>query len=320
MNFQAAFTTLLPVLSLIGVASAQTYPSKPIHVYTTETGGGTDLTARAIGQRLSIVLGQPIIVENKGAAGGAIAAVSVANSAPDGHTLLYYGTGIWTLPLMRKNAGYDLLRDFSPISIATSAPYFLYMNPLVPANSVSELIAYAKKYPGKLNYGAPGLGSSPHLAGELFKSMAGVDVQRVPYKSTGATITDLLANQLQIVFGTGASGLPHVKTGKLKVLGIASDKPSILAPDIPTIAATGLPDFEISSKAVMFAPGKTPAAIVRRISEEIAKVLAEPEIRKRFLAEGIEPVGTTPEQSLVFIKGDIARWAKIIDKAGMQEE
>ena len=313
-------SVMLSMLTPSDAAFAQNFRNRPVHVIATEPGGAADLSARTIALKLGSYFGQSFVVENKGGAAGAIAAVSVARSTPDGYTLLYFGSVLWTLPMMRRNVGYDVLRDFSPISIATSSPYFLYINSSVPVNTVKELIAFARKFPGKLNYGTTGTGATPHMAGELFKSMAEVDIVRVPYKGTGASITDLLTGQLQMLLGTAQSGLPNVKTGKLKVLGIANEKPSALAPDIPTIAASGLPDFEISSTSVMLAPAKTPTVIVQRIYEGIVKALSDPEVKKRFFDAGIEPVGTTPEQSLAYIKKDITKWAKVVREAGIVDD
>lgn len=302
-----------------GLSIAQSYPTKPIRMLAPEPGGGNEVAGRLIARGLSEALGQNVVVENRGAASGAIAGEIVAKASPDGYTLLYYGSSIWLLPYLRDKVPFDVQRDFTPISLATSNPFFLFVNASVPARSAAELIAYAKSKPGELRFGAAGAGAATRLSAELFNRMAGVDIMRVSYKGAGLAATALAAGEVQVMFVSVGLGMAYVKAGRIKVLGAATSKPSALAPDVPTIASTGLPGFEAASLSGMFAPARTPPAIVKRLNAEILRVLARPDFKERFLAAGIEPVGSSPEEFGAIVRAEQAKWGKLIRDLDIRE-
>jgi tripartite-type tricarboxylate transporter receptor subunit TctC len=296
-------------------AAAQDYPMKSIRIVTSEAGGGNDLASRLIGQGLSAVLGQPVITDNRGISGYDL----VAKASADGYTLLLHGAPFWLAPLLQKMP-YDPVRDFAPITLAIRQPNMIVVHPSLAATSVKELIALAKAKPDELNYGAASLGSSSHLAAELFKSMAGVRITRIGYKSGGAASTALLAGEVQMLFVSVASSAPFVKTGKLRALAVTSAEPSVFAPGYPTVAASGLPGFEAVSMAGVFAPAKTPAAIITRLNREIVRVLHEPGVKDRLFNTGVEVIGNTPAQLAAIMKSEMTRYGKVIKDAGIRIE
>ena len=298
----------------ISHADVQEYPSKPIYIVTAEPGGNTDVVVRLIARTLNI--GQPVITQNRPS--GVLAAESVIKAAPDGYTLLLQSSSFWVGPLLQK-LSYEPLRDFETITLTHNAPFFLYVHPSVAAKTVKELIALAKANPGRLNYGTSAIGSSNHLAMELFNYMAGVEMQRVPYKGAGAAGTGLVSNQVQAMFGSAQFGQSYVKGGRLRVLGVANDKPSPLAPDVPTISSAGVPGYESGGMAGVFAPSRTPKPLLNRINAELVRVLKQPDIQDKFLEIGIEAVASTPEEAVGYIKSDTAKWARLIKSVGIGE-
>ena len=308
--------TMVMTMLAVGTVSGQGYPNKPIRILASEPGAQVDLVARQIAPAISASLGQPVIVENRP---GFIAVENAAKATPDGYTLVIYASSVWVSPLLQKIA-VDPVRDLAPITLATNAPLFLFSHPSVPAKSVKELVALAKAKPGELNYGSSSAGTANHLAGELFKSMAKVDIVRIPYKGTGPAAVGLMANQVQLMFGSAAAGMPHVKGGRLRVLGVGSAQPSALAPEVPTISASGVPGYEAAAQACMWAPIKTPKVIISRLNQEILRVLNSPDVKEKFLNGGVETVGTTPEQTAAYIKADVAKWSKVIKEAGIKVE
>ncbi|MGZ5223070.1 MAG: Bug family tripartite tricarboxylate transporter substrate binding protein [Burkholderiales bacterium] len=308
---------LAAALLTAGVAYGQSYPVKPIRVVTAEPGGGNDLAARTIGQAVASRLGQPWVVDNRGGAGGLIAFETVARAPADGYTLLVYAGNVWTIPLLRKNVRYEL-KDFAPITWAARSPSTIVVHPSVPVYSVQDLIALAKARPGQLSYGAGGVGASTHLAAELFKSMAKVDILFVPYKGNGPAMNDLISGQVQMMFGTAGTVTPHIKSGRVRAIAVTSAEPSILAPGLPTVAASGLPGYESISIYGVYAPAGTPQAIIRQLNLAIVAVLNTPELRERFLNVGMETVGSTPEQLAAAMKADEARLRKVINEAGIR--
>jgi tripartite-type tricarboxylate transporter receptor subunit TctC len=306
------------VLSAAAVvpAAAQGYPERPVRVVTSGAGGGLDVAARLIGPHLGAGLGQQVVIDNR--ASGVIPGEIVSKAAPDGHTLLFFGSTFWIGPLIQK-APYDPVRDFSPISLTNRAPSLLSVHPSVPAKTVAELVALAKARPGALNYGTSGTGAPNHLAGELFRSMAGVEIVRVPYKASGAAVTALMSGEIQLMFVPAASAAPHLKSGRLRALAVTSAEPSPLAPNLPTIAASGLPGYESVSIYAMFAPAKTPATVIGRLNREIATALQRPELRDRLFATGLESVGGTPQQLAAVLKAEMERVGKLIREAGIRE-
>ncbi len=299
-------------------SSGQAYPDKPIRIVTSDSGGGSDIVARVIAQAVSAPLGQQVVVDNRG--GGVIAGEIVSRAQPDGYTLIYYGSTLWILPLMRKSVPYDTVKDFAPITLAVSSPNILVVHPSVAAKSVKELIALAKARPGELNYASAAAGTIPHLAAELFKSMAGVDLVRVVYKGTGAALNDLLGGQVQVMFATAPSAAPHVKTGRLRALAMTTAHPSAAFPELPTIATAGLPGYEAVQVSGMFAPAKTPAAIINRLNQEIVRALNQANVKEKLSSTGVEVVGSSAEQFAAKIKSEIVRMGKVIREAGIRDE
>ena len=299
-------------------AAAQAWPDKPIRLILGVPAGATpDVTARLIMPGVSQSLGQPLVADNRGGAGGLIAAEIVAKSAPDGYTLFISSPGALTiLPSLRKSVPYDTLRDFAPISLISVGPFVLITHPSVPVKSVKELIALAKSQPGKLNYASAGNGVANHLAMEMFKQMAGVDITHVPYKGAPQAVTDVLAGHMNMMFNSIAPIIANIKAGRLRVLGIASSKRSPQLPDVPTISEAGVPGFEAVNWFGMFAPAKTPKPIIKRVNEAVVKVLRSPDVQAQFVALGADPVGDSPEQFAAFVRRDMERYAKVVKLSG----
>ena len=320
MRGQYVFVHAIVAVVLITGAhavSAQTYPTKPVRIVTANVGGGTDFVSRLIAQGISGPLGQQVIVDNR--ASGVIPGDIVAKAAPDGYTLLVAGGILWIAPLLQKTP-YDPLKDFAPITLPVTAPAFLVVHPSLPVKSVRQLVALAKSRPGELNYGSTGTGSSTHLAAELFKSMAGVNIVRIPYKGGGPATVGLIGGEVQLMFATAGSVTPHVKSGKLRMLAVTSARPSALAPDLPTIAASGLPGYEADTTYAVLAPAGTPAAIVKQLNHEIVRALNRPDMREKFLNAGVDVVGSTPEQLTAAMSGEVSRLGKVIRDAGIRIE
>jgi tripartite-type tricarboxylate transporter receptor subunit TctC len=296
------------------------YPAKPIRMLAPEPGGGNEVAGRIVSQGLSARLGQQVVIDNRGAAGGTIAAGIVVKAAPDGYTMLVYGSSLWLAPFLRKNVTYDAIRDFTPISLAAEAPFFIFVHASVPAKTVKEFIALVKAKPGDLLYGSAGSGAATHLAAELFKSMAGVNITRVAYKGSGQAANAMAGGEIQVMFGSASLGMAQVKTGRLRVLAVTTAKPSALAPGLPTVAASGLPGYEAGSMVGFFGPAKMPKALAARLSQEIKEVVKQPDVKEKFLSLAIEPVGTTPEEFVGLLRTDMAKWGKVIKEAGIIEE
>ena len=299
-------------------AYCQDFPTKPIRLVVPGTGNSFDIAARLIAQGISGPLGQPVIVDNR--ANGTIAAETVAKAPPDGYTLLVNGSNLWLLPFLQSNVPYDPVRDFLPITLTTRSPTILVVHPSLPVKSVRDLIALAKSSPGRMNYASGSTGSTNHLAAELFKSMAGVNIVRIGYKGSGPALVDLIAGHVQMMFSVTGSVAPHMKSGRMKALAVSSAQPSTLAPGLPTVAASGLPGFSAVSDAGMFAPAKTQAAIITRLNQEVVRVLNSAEVKEKFLGTGVETVGSSPEQLAATVKADSARLGKLIKDAGIREE
>jgi tripartite-type tricarboxylate transporter receptor subunit TctC len=300
-----------------GVASGQPFPERPIRVVTSGSGGGLDLAVRLIGPSLSANLGQPVVVDNR--ASGMIPGEIVAKAPPDGYTLLFFGSTFWIGPLLQQ-APYDPVRDFAPISLTNRAPNVLSVHPSVAANSVRELIALARTRPGSLNFGTSGTGAPNHLAAELFKSMAGVDLVRIAYKASGAAINALIGGEIQLMFVPAATVAPYLKSGRLRALAVTSAEPSQLAPNLPTIAASGLPGYESVSIYALFAPARTPAAVIKRLNQEVARALNQQDVRDRLFVSGLESVGGTPAQLAATLKSEMTRMGKLIQEAGIKPQ
>ena len=305
------------VLTAASTVQAQSFPAKPIRIITSGVGGAGDVASRLVAQGIAPALGQQVIVDNR--ASGPIPVEVTLKSPADGYTLMLYGSTVWLGPYLRANAP-DPLRDFAPISLAATAPNILVVHPSLPVKNVKEFVALAKARPGALNYGTTGIGSSPHLAAELFQAMAGVQFVRISYKGAGAALTDLIGGQIQLSFATASSVSPHLKTGRLRALGVSSARESILLPGLTTIAAAGLPGYESSSLQGVFAPAGVPAPILQKLSQEIMRYLHSSDTREKFLAVGVEVVGSTPEQFTAAMKTEMSRMGKVIRDAGIRED
>jgi tripartite-type tricarboxylate transporter receptor subunit TctC len=297
-----------------GPAAAQDYPSKPIRVFASTAGGGTDLAARVIARGVASGFSQPVVVENRAAV---ISIETVAKAPPDGYTLIVMGVPLWLAPFMQDNVPWDPVRDFQPITTITRQPTFLVAHTSLPVKSVKELIALAKSKPGQLNYGSGGTGTSSHLSAELFQSMAGIKITRVNYKGVSQALNDLLGGQLQLMFATPGSVAPHITSGRLRALAVTSAQPSALDPALPPIART-LPGYEFVELLGFFAPAKTPAAIVQRWNQATVKVLESAELKEKFFNTGGEIVTSTPEQFAAAIKSDMTRFGKLIKEARLR--
>jgi tripartite-type tricarboxylate transporter receptor subunit TctC len=299
-------------------AAAQAYPSKPIHfVIPYPAGGPLDTVARLVGQKVSESVRQPILVENKPGAGGNIGADLVARSAPDGYSLLMGAVATHAInPTLYASIPYDAQKDFIPVTQIASTPNVLVVNPSLPVNTVHEFIEYAKAHPGQLNFGSGSTGSAGHLAGELFKSMAGVEMTHVPYKGAAPAMTDLIGGRLQLMFDNLASSLVQIKAGKVRALAVTTAKRTELAPELPTIAESGLAGFDINTWFGLFVPAGTPPPIVERLHGEFVKALQAPEVRSKMLALGAEPVGSTPAEFAQYIRSEAVKYAKLVKASG----
>lgn len=298
------------------VAAAESYPAKPIRVVTAAAAGSNDFVARVIAQELAARLGQPVIVDNR--PGRFVAGDIAAKAAPDGYTLLFSGTTLWVGPLLHGQPPYDPVADFAPITLATRSPNVLVVHPSLPVTSVRELIALAKSQPGAMNYSTGSLGASAHLAGEMFKFLAQIDVVCIPYKGAGPSLNALMGAQVHYSFPAAGSGMPHVRAGRLRVIGVSSEKPTDLAPGVPTIASSGLPGFESSSIIGMFAPARTNARILERLNREIVQVLRESGIRERLFRVGMEVDASSAEELAVVIRNEIDKYGHLIRTAGIR--
>jgi tripartite-type tricarboxylate transporter receptor subunit TctC len=308
------------VLMLLGVApaGAQSWPSKPIHIVVASGAGGTaDILARMVGDKLSATLGQPVVIENRTGAGGHLGAKSVARAAPDGYTLLMSGSPTHSVgPHLFKNLGYDPMRDVPPVAMVAAAPNLLVVNVSLPVKSVAELIQLAREKPGQLTYSSAGPGTSGHLAAELLKSAARVDMRHVPYKSGPEAVTGVLTGDVSFIFFTVPSVLKQVEAGKLRALAITSAARSQLVPDVPTVAEAGFPDFEVLAWYALFAPRDTPAPIVTRLGEEVEKIVHLPEVREKMAQLGAEPKFLNAAQLTSFVDVESPRWGQLIKESG----
>jgi len=320
-----SFVLIALCTSVAATESAATdlqYPNRPINLIVTGIAGGPpDMVARWIAAKVAPALGQPIVVVNRGGAGGNLAMQATAASAPDGYTLVVAGQGPFALnPHMYAQPGYDALKDFAPVTQVERGSLILGTHPDVPVNSVGELVQLAKAKPGQLSYGSPGTGTPPHLASELFSRMAQIEVLRVPYPGPPPAMIDLMAGRLTYTFGDIRFQLPQVRAGMIKGLAITSAKRSPVVPDIPAIAESGFPDFDYSGWLGIAAPAGTPAAIVSKLQSEIARILRTNEARTYFGEQGRETVGSRPEEFAAYIRAEFEKWGPIIRAAGIRAE
>ena len=300
-----------------GAVDAQEFPTRPVRIVTSSIGGTTDLVARVIAQGLTASLGQQVIVDNRPT--GIIPGEIVVKAPPDGYTLLFHGSSLWMMPLLQK-VPFDPVKDLAPVTLATSTPNVIVVHPAVPAKTIKELIALAKAKPGALNYGSGATGAASHLAAELFKYMAQVNIVRVPFKGQGAAVLSLLGGEVQMSFASAGSVAGHIKSGKLRALAITTAKPSALAPGLPTVADSGLPGYQSASNAGMLVPARTPARLITLLNREIVQALTRPEMKELLFKEGTEVVGSSPQEFAASIKAEMASLGKVIKAAGIRTE
>jgi tripartite-type tricarboxylate transporter receptor subunit TctC len=315
---------LIVALAMVGSGAVygQGYPTRPIRMLVPFSAGAgvTDIMARLVGQHLSAGLGQPVVIENRPGAGGIPGMEAASKAAPDGYTLLMTNVILAVNSYLYPKLPYDPVKDFMPVTLVNTAPLMLVVHPTVAANSVKELIAYAKAHPGELSFGSGGVGSTPHLSGELFKSLSGIDALHVPYKGGAPALADLVAGQLAFMIENVPGTLPLVKDGKLRALAITSRHRSPLVPDLPTMEEAGVPGYEVVGWNGIVAMTGTPPEIVARLHAEVAKILRSPEVKQKMVALGAQPVGSTPDEFAAFIKAEMARWGKIIKEKGIRSE
>ena len=316
------------VLALNGRAIAQagksttSYPNKPLRLIVPfPPGGGNDILARTVGQRLSEVVGQQVIIDNRGGAGGLLGAELAAHSVPDGYTLFLASVGNLAFnPALHAKLPYDPVKDFAPVTLLASSPFILVVHPSVAAKSVKDLISLAKSKPGALNYASAGQGSSLHLTGEMFKLATGTDLVHVAYKGTAPALIDLLSGHVQLMFGSMAPNLPHVKTGKLRALGVSGAKRSAAAPDVPTIAEAGVSGFEVLNWYGIALQRQAPAPVIRKLNSDLVKALKLPDMLDALSTQGLDGAGGTPEQFSALIKSELVKYAKVVKAAGIRAE
>jgi tripartite-type tricarboxylate transporter receptor subunit TctC len=283
---------------------------------TSEAGGGSDFVARLLAQGMTTHLGQRVVVDNRGIIAAEIAAAAQA----DGYTILLYGSPLWLSPFLRERLPYDPVRDYAPVSVVVSTPNIVVVHPAVAAQNISELVALAKAKPGSLNYSSASTGSTQHLAAELFKRMSGTDIVRIPYKGSGPALNAVIAGQVQLMFPSAGSAMPHVRSNRLRALAVTTAQPSALVPGLPTVASSGLPGYESVSPFGVFAPLKTPPAVIARLHRDIVLALNDSDIKARFAGGGVETVGSPPAALAALLKSEMAKWGKLIREAGIREE
>ncbi len=303
------------------LAQARPYPTKPVRLVVPFAPGGTnDILGRIIADKFAERLGQPIVVDNRAGANSVVGSEIVARSSPDGYTLLIASAGIAVTPSIMRLLPYDTERDFAPVGLVGGGPYLMVVHPLVPAKTVNEFVAWVKLRPGQVNYASVGTGSPPHLAAELLKITAGIDMQHIPYKGGAAVLPDLIGGRVSMFFGSIATLQPHVHAGRLRAIGVTTVRRAADMPELPTFIESGLAGFEVNGWYGLLGPGKMPGAIVTRLNAELRRVLADSDTRARFLANGMEPAGGTAGEFAALIRSEIAKWAKVVRAAGIKPE
>ena len=331
----AAARTILSAIFLVPLAAgvalapgparaqsgADAYPGRPIRfILPFPPGGGTDILGRLIAERLTANLGQPVVTENRGGAGGNVGAEAAARSAPDGYTIVLVAPSLAISPSLYSKLNYDPVRDFAPVSLVATVPNVIITHPSVPANTLAEFTRLAKTKPGGMNFGSGGSGTSNHLAGELFNIVAGVKLVHVPYKGVNMAMQDVLSGQIHFVVIGIPAAAPHIKAGKLRALALVAPQRSAALPEVPTVAEAGLRDFEVTTWYGILAPTGTPRPIITRLNAEIVRIMHAPELRDRLAAMGTDPVTSTPEEFADLIKREIAKWGKVVREAGLKAD
>ncbi len=311
---------LVLLLAAVGAQCvfAQTYPSRPIRlVVASSPGGASDILARMLAQKLTEEFKEQVVVDNRGGASGILGTDIVAKAAPDGYTLLIIQPSLTINPNVFKKLPYDVLRDFAPISLVVDAAQMLSVNPSVAAKSAKDLIALAKAKPGQLTFGSPGFGTSPHLTAELFKHKGGIDMQQVIFKGSGPAYVSLISGEISAMFATALSAMPHIKSGRIRPLGVTTLKRLEILPDVPTIAETGLPGFNTSQWFGFLAPAGTPGPIIARLHQALSRAANSPEVKSRLAAQGVDVVSTSPKEFAGVIRQELAQWANVVKAAGI---
>ena len=324
-QLHVAVRMLLPLAALAWPVPAFTaeYPSQPLRlVVTYPPGGSGDFQARILGPKLTEQIGQQVIVDNRAGGSGIVALELVAKAVPNGYTILLGPMSALTMnPALFSKLPYDTLRDFAPVSLTSRTTQALAVSGSLPANSIKELIALAKASPGKLSFGSTGIGNATHLSGEILKSVAGIDIVHVPYKGAGPQLVDVISGNVAMGFVSLTAALPHVRTGKLRILMVTGKQRSSAAPDVPTATEVGLPEIDIAHGWFgILAPARTPKAVISRLNSEVVKAVQTPDVQTRFSAQGLAPASSTPDEFLALIKSDLVRWPKIIKEAGLRVE
>jgi tripartite-type tricarboxylate transporter receptor subunit TctC len=316
--------TFLVLAAFAGASAAAPpdYPTRPIRlVMPYPVGGSIDISGRIVAQQLGENLGQQVVIDNRTGAGGTIGTEVGASAPPDGYTIVMGGTGTLAVsPALERRLGYDPVKDFAPVTLLVTIPYVLVAHPALPANSVKELIALARAQPGKLNYASGGSGSAPHLIGEMFKAAAGLNIVHVPYKGSTPAVNDLMGGQVQMLFTGIPSVSSHLRSGRLKAIGITSAKRTPSLPEVATVAESGVPGFDVSPWFGILAPARTPPALVGRLNAELVKVLQTPSIRDRLTRDGVDAVGNSPREFAAFIAAEITKWSKVVKASGAKVE
>ena len=321
LNARTSIAIALMLPSTFPVFAQSAYPVKPVRIISIfAPGGGNDVICRLVAQQLTERLKQQVIVENRVGANGIVGTEAAARSAPDGYTFTLIPSGHTVNASMYKKLPFDSIRDFTPITLAGAGPLVLAVHPSLPAKNVKELIAVAKARPGQLTYVSSGVGASGHLAGALFDSMTGTKMVHVPYKGMSLAVSDLMGGQVSMTFGTSLSVIPHVRTDRLRALATTGAQRSPALPDLPTVAESGLPGYEASLWYGFVGPARMPPEIVQRLNTEIAAILALPDTREKLASQGVDARSTTPEEFARILTADVARWAKVVQKLGLQAE
>ena len=313
--------SILPASGWFSLAQAQAWPARPVRMIVPyPPGGPTDVLTRIVAVKLSEAMGQPFAADNKAGASGMIGSAEVAKAAPDGYTLLGNASIHVINPSLYPKAAFDAIADFTPVTQLAHVPLLLVVNNALPVKTVNELIAYAKANPGKLNFASSGNAAAPHLAGESFKLATGIQMQHVPYKGSAPALTDLIGGQVQLMFDSMPSAMPHVKAGKLRPIAVTTAKRSAAVPDLPAIAEAGVPGYDISTWYGLWAPKNTPREVVERLASETARILKLPEVRERYAALGAEPVGSTPAEFAAYCNSELVKWAKVVKESGAKAD
>jgi tripartite-type tricarboxylate transporter receptor subunit TctC len=316
------FLVLFCICVVSGEAAAQnSYPSRPVHIIVpSPPAGGTDIIARVLAQRFSTAFGQQFIVENRPGAGNMIGIESVARSAPDGYTLLMVPSTLALNSVLYQKVNYDPIRDFAPITLAATAPNVLVVNPSIPAQTLAEFIALAKKKPGELTYGTPGVGTSPHMSMELLKSMAGLDIRHIPYRGTAPAVTDIISGQISAMFANALTAKPQVDAGKVRALAVSGPKSIEAMPNVPPVAQAGVPGYDAMQWYGLLAPAGTPPDIIKRLHAEATKALGTAEMKEKLAGDGAEPVGSSSAEFAALIKSELEKWAKVARTAKIEPQ